>query len=85
MSLFVFHLGVERIDVQIQFGAIPFEGVHEIQIMKNVSKGKRPPRMDKPPLSDKAWNLIKRCWAKEAVRRPAMEDVVEKMMAWRSP
>ena len=49
--------------------------------MKLVSRGKRPPRLDKPPLSDKAWKLIKRCWVKEAVRRPAMEDVVEKMMA----
>ena len=76
-------LGIERIDVQIQFGVIPFEGVHEIQIVKNVSRGKRPPRMDKPPLSDKTWNLIKRCWVKEAVRRPAMEDIIEKMMAWR--
>ena len=52
--------------------------------MKLVSRGKRPPRLDKPPLSDKAWKLIKRCWVKEAMRRPAMEDVVEKMMAWRS-
>ena len=52
--------------------------------MKLVSRGKRPPRLDKPPLSDKAWKLIKRCWVKEAARRPAMEDVVEKMMAWRS-
>jgi hypothetical protein len=55
------------------------------QIMKLVSQGERPPRLDKPPLSDKAWKLIERCWVKEAVRRPAMEEVVEKMMAWRFP
>ncbi|KAF8324830.1 kinase-like domain-containing protein, partial [Amanita rubescens] len=69
---------------EVQFDTIPFQGTNEIQIVRLVSRGKRPPRLDKPPLSDKTWKLIKRCWVKEAVRRPAMEDVVEKMMAWRS-
>ncbi|KAF8335275.1 kinase-like domain-containing protein [Amanita rubescens] len=69
---------------EIQFDTIPFQGTKEIQIVRLVSRGKRPPRLDKPPLSDRAWKLIKRCWVKEAVRRPAMEDIVEKIMAWRS-
>ena len=52
--------------------------------MKLVSRGKRPPRLENLPLSDRAaWKLIKRCWVKEAVRRSAMEDVAEKMMAWK--
>jgi hypothetical protein len=70
--------------LQVQFDTIPFQGMNEIQIVKLVSRGKRPPRIDKPPLSDKAWKLIKRCWAKEAARRPAMEDIMERMMTWRS-
>ncbi|KAF8734663.1 hypothetical protein AX14_003174 [Amanita brunnescens Koide BX004] len=69
---------------EIQFDTIPFQGTNEFQIMRLISRGKRPPRLEKPPLSDRAWKLIKRCWAKEAVRRPAMEDIVEKIMAWRS-
>ena len=77
-------LDVERVNVQIHFDTIPFQGTNEIQIVRLVSRGKRPPRLDEPPLGDKAWKLIKRCWVKEAVKRPAMEDVVEKMMAWRS-
>ena len=75
---------IELIDVQIQFGAVPFEGVHEFQVARHVSSGKRPPRLNKPPLSDKAWKLIKRCWASEAIRRPAMENILERMMAWKS-
>jgi hypothetical protein len=52
--------------------------------VKLVSRGKRPPRLENLPLSDRAaWKLIKRCWVKEVVRRSAMEDVAEKMMAWK--
>ncbi|KAF8335270.1 kinase-like domain-containing protein [Amanita rubescens] len=74
----------ERKTVQIQFDTIPLQGMNEIQIVKHVSRGKRPPRLDKPPLSDRAWKLIKRCWMKEVARRPAMEDIMEKMMTWGS-
>jgi hypothetical protein len=77
-------LDIERIDLQIQFGAVPFEGMHEFKIAKHVSGGMRPPRMYEPPLIDKAWKLIKRCWASEAIRRPAMENILERMMAWKS-
>lgn len=74
----------ERKTVQIQFDTIPFQGVNVIQIAKLVSRGKRPPRLDKPPLSDEAWELIKRCWVKEAERRSAMEDITGKMVTWRA-
>jgi hypothetical protein len=53
-----------------------------MRIRKLVAQGKRPPRLEVPPLSDKAWKLIKRCWANEAVRRPSMETVLEKMLQW---
>ena len=52
--------------------------------MRLVSRRKRPIRLEMPPLSDKAWKLIKRCWVQEAVRRPAMENIVKKIMTWRS-
>jgi len=70
---------------EIQFNTVPFKGMNELQIARLICQGKRPPRMDEPPLSDKAWRLIKRCWMKEAVRRPAMEDILERMVAWKSP
>ncbi|KAF8328471.1 kinase-like domain-containing protein [Amanita rubescens] len=67
---------------EIQFNTIPFKGMNELQIARLICQGKRPPRMDEPPLSDKAWRLIKRCWMKEAVRRPAMENILERMVTW---
>ena len=52
--------------------------------MKRVSKGERPPRLNKPPLSDEAWKLIHRCWVKEISKRPTMKDIGNRMRAWRS-
>ena len=48
--------------------------------MRLVSRGERPPRLDKPRLSDWAWELIQSCWAQDALKRPAMKNVVESMM-----
>ncbi|KAF8626086.1 hypothetical protein AX15_005084 [Amanita polypyramis BW_CC] len=65
---------------EIHFDIIPFASMRELQIMRLVSRGKRPPRLEGPAISDRAWSLIKRCWRKDPVRRPAMEDIVETMM-----
>ena len=56
--------------------------------MTLVSRGKRPPRQDEPPLSDRAWELIQQCWVTEPLKRPRMKDVAEQMMGilqWVSP
>ena len=50
--------------------------------MKRVSQGERPPRLDKPPLSDEAWKLIHRCWKKESSKRPMMKDIANRMRTW---
>ena len=42
-----------------------------------VIQDKRPRRRDEPPLSDGAWEVVQRCWARETEKRPRMKDVVE--------
>ncbi|KAF8322007.1 kinase-like domain-containing protein [Amanita rubescens] len=69
---------------EIHYGTIPFGGVSEIQIIMFVSRGGRPPRLEVPSLSAEAWKLMQDCWAKEKSTRPAIEDVVERMMAWQN-
>ena len=49
--------------------------------MSLVSKGVHPPRLDEPRLSDGAWDLIQRCWERNPMGRPRMNDVVESMIA----
>ena len=48
--------------------------------MRLVSRGELPPRLNEPPLSNEAWNLIQRCWTREASKRPTMKRIAEKMV-----
>ena len=49
--------------------------------MALVSQGIRPPRLHDPPLKDKAWELIRLCWAMMPSERPAIRDIAERMMS----
>ena len=44
--------------------------------MRFHSRGAHPPRLDSPPLSDGAWELIRSCWVREASKRPGIDVVV---------
>ena len=47
--------------------------------MRFHSRGVHPPRLDSPPLSNEAWELIQTCWVREASKRPRIEVVRERM------
>ena len=49
--------------------------------MALVTRGKRPPRLDEPSLSDRAWELIQQCWVTEPQKRLRMKVVAARMMA----
>ena len=68
---------------QIHYGAIPFDGLGAMQIIKAVIQGERPPRLDNPPLHDDAWNLMHQCWAQSKRLRPGIRDVVKTMKSWK--
>ena len=56
---------------------MPFAGKLEGQIANFlVIQDKRPDRLREPPLSDAAWGMIQKCWAKEPGKRPIMKDVI---------
>jgi len=61
---------------------VPFAGSKDIQIIWLVCRGGRPPRLEVPSLSDRAWKLTEDCWAKEKTTRPVIEDVMKRMMIW---
>ena len=48
--------------------------------MRLHSRKAQPPRLDSPPLSDEAWQLIRSCWAREASERPGIADVTRQMI-----
>ena len=45
--------------------------------MALVFRGELPPRLDQPALGDEAWDVIQRCWMREAVKRPSIKDVLK--------
>ena len=67
--------------VKIHFDSIPFAGKTDLQMFKIHSRGDQPPRLDHPPLSDGGWDVIQRCWEREALKRPGMKDVTKNIMA----
>src|SRR6266576_5546025 len=72
------------LEKQIHYDAVPFAGAKAIQIIKSVSRGQRPPRLQVPYLSDEAWKLMQYCWSKDKSTRPAIEDIVERVMSWQT-
>jgi len=72
------------VEKQIHYDAVPFAGTKAIQIIKSVSRGQRPPRLQVPYLSDEAWKLMQDCWSKEKSTRPAIEDVMERVQMSRA-
>jgi len=68
---------------EIHYDTVPFAGSSKVQIMVFISRGVYPPRLIDPPLSDDEWGLIRHCWTKEPTQRPAIQDVLKSMYAWR--
>ena len=69
----------EQVISKIFYDAVPFAAKRNAQVMWLVNRGERPPRLDKPSLSNWAWKLVQNCWAQDALERPAMKDVMERM------
>ena len=56
---------------------MPYAGKTDLQIFSLHFRGEQPPRLDHPPLSDGGWDVIQRCWGREALKRPRMKDVAK--------
>ncbi|KAF8340787.1 kinase-like domain-containing protein, partial [Amanita rubescens] len=65
---------------EIYYDSIPFAGKSDMQILTLVSRGVLPPRLAEQPLRDEAWDLIQRCWTREPLKRPTMEEVMTSML-----
>ena len=49
--------------------------------MALVIQGNRPSRLDDPPLSDGAWEVIQKCWDREPRKRQGMKNVIDSLVA----
>ncbi|KAF8344811.1 kinase-like domain-containing protein [Amanita rubescens] len=57
------------------FDSIPFHGKTEIQIVRLVTNGKRPDRLESPSMEDDIWHLIQRCWESIPSKRSTIKDI----------
>ena len=64
------------LSTQIFFDTIPFVEKNEYQIMRLVTAGVRPPRLDSPRMEDSTWELILHCWKAKPSERPGMEQIL---------
>ncbi|KAG6908710.1 hypothetical protein DXG01_003643 [Tephrocybe rancida] len=74
---------------EIFSGTFPFPELNDYPVMLRVMQGERPSRPVKCEnwgtpcielgLSDALWQLIERCWAADAQKRPSMHSVVRKL------
>jgi hypothetical protein len=64
--------------LQIFFDTLPFQGKNDCQVMRLVTSGMRPERLESPRIGDNTWNLIESCWKSNPGERPTMEQIVRK-------
>ena len=65
---------------QIHYDSVPFAGKTDLQILGLHARGEQPPRPNHPSLSDGAWDMIQRCWGRDALKRPRMKDITKYMI-----
>ena len=59
-----------------------FKDLRALQIMKAVTEGELPPRLDITPHNNDTWKLMHRCWVHNKRLRPCIRDVVKIMKSW---
>lgn len=62
---------------QIFFNTAPFKGKNEYQIIRSVTNGARPERLNSPAIDNGIWQLILLCWKHNASERPTMQQIFE--------
>ncbi|KAF8330498.1 kinase-like domain-containing protein [Amanita rubescens] len=60
---------------QTFFGSVPFHDKTDIQILRLVTNGKRPDRLESPRMEDDTWHLIQRCWESIPSKRSTIKDI----------
>ena len=77
MLCYSIYLGLWTLAIQILFNAIPYNEKSNLQIMRLVTTGVCPERLQSPEMEDETWDLIRSCWNSKPSERPTMEQIVK--------
>lgn len=58
----------------ILFSRKPFRENTYLQVIRHVTNGVRPKRLNVPRMSGYTWNLVQMCWKSNPSERPTMEE-----------
>ena len=62
---------------QIFFDTTPFDGNSDLQIVRLVTNGGRPDRLQSPQMEDKTWDLVQSRWNSKPSEHPTMEQIAK--------
>src|SRR6266550_5370631 len=61
--------------VQTFFDSAPFHDKSHYQIVRLITNGERPDRLESPRMEDDTWHLIQKCWEPIPSKRSTIKDI----------
>jgi len=71
--------------LELLTGKPPWYGYPPCNVLLRVAQGQRPVRHKYGTLGDTQWDLMQDCWAHKSAERPAMVQIVPRLIAWQDP
>ncbi|KAG2140916.1 kinase-like domain-containing protein [Suillus bovinus] len=63
--------------MQVLSGRVPYEIWTDFMVISEKFKGEEPPRPPEPPIDDRHWEFMRRCWRKKQERFVTIKDIAE--------
>lgn len=63
--------------LQVLSGRVPYDIWTDFMVISEKFKGKEPPRLPEPPIDDRHWEFMRRCWRKKQERSVTVKDIAE--------
>jgi len=60
---------------QVLSGRVPYDIWTDFVVINEKFNGKEPPRPSEPPIDDRHWEFMRRCWRKKQERSVTVNDI----------
>jgi hypothetical protein len=62
---------------QVLSGRVPYDAWTDFMVISEKFKGREPPRHPEPPIVDRHWEFMRRCWREKQERYVTVKDIAE--------
>ncbi|KAG1884589.1 kinase-like domain-containing protein [Suillus subluteus] len=63
--------------LQVLSGRVPYDRWTDFMVISEKFKGREPLRLPEPPIDDRHWEFMRRCWRKKQERSVTVKDIAE--------